>query len=41
MGFKEDADFARFLTIGVRGTLAVAEDLAGHGHRVVELERTR
>lgn len=39
MGFKEDAEFARYLTIGVHGTLAVARDLAGHGHQMVELER--
>ena len=40
MGFKEDADFARFVSMGAVGAAAVAYDLSdGHGHRMVELER--
>ncbi len=39
MGFKEEVKFARFLTYGVRGTLAVSEHLKRHGHSIVELER--
>ncbi len=40
MGFKEDADFARFVSMGAVGAAAVAYDLsAEHGHRMVELER--
>lgn len=40
MGFKEDADFARYLTMGAYGTEAVRQDLIErHGHRVIELER--
>lgn len=40
MGFKEDADFARFLSMGAIGTAAVAEHLgADLGHAPVELER--
>ena len=40
MGFKEDADFARFVSMGAVGAAAVAFDLShGHGHRMVELER--
>ncbi len=41
MGFKEDADFARYLSMGVVGTAAVARYLRErHGHRPIELERT-
>lgn len=40
MGFKEDADFARFVSMGAVGAAAVAFDLSHeHGHRMVELER--
>ncbi|WP_327087922.1 hypothetical protein OIE66_37255 [Nonomuraea sp. NBC_01738] len=39
MGFKEDADFARFLTMGAYGTAAVKADLEQRGHEVIELER--
>ena len=40
MGFKEDADFARFLSMGAIGTAAVAEHLGSDlGHAPVELER--
>jgi len=40
MGFKEDADFARFVSMGAVGAAAVAFDLSDeHGHRMVELER--
>jgi hypothetical protein len=40
MGFKEDAQFARFVTMGAVGTAAVARDLrARFGHRPIELER--
>ncbi len=40
MGFKEDADFARFLSMGAIGTAAVAEHLDSDlGHAPVELER--
>ncbi len=40
MGFKEDADFARFLSMGAIGAAAVAEHLrADLGHAPVELER--
>lgn len=39
MGFKEDAVFARYLSIGVYAADAVTKDLERHGHRVVELER--
>jgi hypothetical protein len=40
MGFKEDEDFARFLTMGAHAAAAIAEDLeVNHGHRIVELER--
>ena len=40
MGFKEDADFARFVSMGAVGTAAVADDLREqHGHRPIELER--
>ncbi|MXV91102.1 MAG: HEAT repeat domain-containing protein [Acidimicrobiia bacterium] len=40
MGFKEDADFARFVSMGAVGAAAVAFDLSDeYGHRMVELER--
>ncbi|MEV7672643.1 hypothetical protein [Streptomyces sp. NPDC088752] len=40
MGFKEDADFARFLSMGVYAAGAVTHDLEqNHGHRIVELDR--
>lgn len=39
MGFKEDADFAHFVSMGATGTAAVGLDLRQHGHRPVELER--
>lgn len=40
MGFKEDADFARFVSMGAVGSAAVAEDLRErHGHRPIQLER--
>ncbi|MCY3785160.1 MAG: hypothetical protein OXG47_00330 [bacterium] len=40
MGFKEDADFARFVSMGAVGAAAVAFGLSDeHGHRMVELER--
>lgn len=40
MGFKEDADFARFLSMGVVATEAVRRHLRdAHGHEVIELER--
>lgn len=40
MGFKEEADFARFLSMGVVATDAIRSDLRdGHGHQVIELER--
>lgn len=40
MGFKEEADFARFLSMGVVATDAVRSHLRDvHGHQVVELER--
>lgn len=40
MGFKEDADFARFVSMGVVATDAVRNDLRDtHGHQVIELER--
>ena len=40
MGFKEDAQFARYVTMGAVGTAAVARDLrARYGHRPIELER--
>lgn len=40
MGFKEDEDFARFLTMGAHAAAAIATDLEqNHGHRIVELER--
>lgn len=39
MSFKEDADFARFLTMGVYGAWAIKNDLESRGHRIIELER--
>ena len=40
MGFKEDADFARFLSMGAIGAAAVTEHLRGDlGHAPIELER--
>ncbi|MGX0886320.1 HEAT repeat protein [Kocuria rhizophila] len=40
MGFKEDADFARFLSMGVYAAGAITDDLEKyHGHRIIELER--
>lgn len=40
MGFKEDADFARFVSMGAVGTAAVARHLRDeHGHAPIELER--
>jgi hypothetical protein len=40
MGFKEDADFARFVSMGAVGAAAVAHHLSTeHGHRMIELER--
>ncbi len=40
MGFKEDADFLRFLTMGAVGAVAVATNLRDqYGHRPIELER--
>ena len=40
MGFKEDEDFLRFLTMGAHAAAAISEDLEQrHGHHIVELER--
>lgn len=40
MGFKEDADFARFVSMGAVGTAVVAAHLRNrHGHQPIELER--
>jgi hypothetical protein len=39
VGLKEDAKFARFITMGALGAKLVADDLAERGHRIVELER--
>lgn len=40
MGFKEDADFARFVSVGAIGTAAVANCLENRfDHRPIELER--
>ena len=40
MGFKEDADFARFVSMGAVGAAAVARHLRdNHGHAPIELER--
>jgi len=40
VGFKEDAQFARYVTMGAVGTAAVARDLRTRfGHNPIELER--
>jgi hypothetical protein len=39
VGLKEDAKFARFVTMGALGAKRVADDLNERGHRVIELER--
>lgn len=39
MAFKEDEDFARFLTMGAYATAAVGGDLDARGHKIIELER--
>lgn len=40
MGFKEDADFARFVSVGAIGTATVANHLENQfDHRPIELER--
>ena len=40
MGFKEDADFARFVSMGAVGAAAVAHHLSTeHDHQMIELER--
>lgn len=39
MGLKEDAVFARYLTMGAHAAEAVARDLERHGHSIIELER--
>lgn len=39
MGFKEDADFVRYLTMGAVAAKAVTDDLTKRGHIIVELER--
>ena len=40
MGFKEDADFARFVSMGAIGSAAVASHLRSRlGHQPIELER--
>ena len=39
MGFKEDADFARFVSMGAVATNAVRNDLKTYGHAAIELER--
>ena len=40
MGFKEEADFARFVSMGAVGAAAVARHLSTeHDHRMIELER--
>ena len=40
MGFKEDADFARFVAMGAVGAAAAADVLRDrHGHEPIELER--
>jgi hypothetical protein len=40
MGFKEDADFARFVSMGAIATDGVRQHLANaYGHRAIELER--
>ena len=39
MGFKEDADFARFVSMGAIAADAVRRDLRRYGHDAIELER--
>jgi hypothetical protein len=39
VGFKEDADFARFVSMGAVATDAVRTDLKRYGHAAIELER--
>ncbi|MBT2232289.1 HEAT repeat domain-containing protein [Nonomuraea sp. NEAU-A123] len=39
MGFKEDAVFARNLTMGAYGAVALKNDLELHDHSIIELER--
>lgn len=39
MAFKEDEDFARFLTMGAYATAKVSADLETRGHVIIELER--
>lgn len=40
VGFKEDADFARFVSVGAMGTAAVADHLQNQfNHQPIELER--
>ena len=39
MGLKEDAKFARFITMGALGAERIANDLTERGHRIIELER--
>lgn len=40
MGFKNDTDFFRSLTMGVYAADAITQDLQdNHGHRIIELER--
>jgi hypothetical protein len=39
LAFKPDSSFFRKIAIGAVGTRALSEDLAHHGHHVVELER--
>jgi HEAT repeat protein len=39
MGFKEDADFARYVSMGAVAANAVRADLKLHGHDAIELER--
>ncbi|MEU4339496.1 hypothetical protein AB0F59_33465 [Micromonospora lupini] len=39
MGLKEDAKFARYITMGALGARRVADDLTERGHRIIELER--
>jgi len=39
MGLKEDAKFARYITMGALGAQRVAEDLTLRGHHIIELER--
>jgi hypothetical protein len=39
VGFKEDADFARYVSMGAVATDAVRTDLKRYGHEAIELER--